>query len=101
LCPSFFNFLFLPISAIAQFTMLLTSPALLFLLPAFASAHSNHHTHHVIEEPFSPERLEELERKWGTDVNFLLIRGGRFNIDCDSGGFLEYQHSHIFPISDA
>jgi hypothetical protein len=81
--------------------MLLTSPALLFLLPAFASAHSNYHTHHVEEEPFSSERLEELERKWGTDVNVLDIGVVGFNTDYDSGGFLGYQHSHIFPISDA
>jgi agmatinase len=48
--------------------MLLNHPALLFLLPAFAIAHSNHHTHHGDEEAFSVEALEELERKWGTDV---------------------------------
>jgi len=58
--------------------MLLTSTALLFLVPAFASAHSNHHTHHVNEEPFSPERLEELEKKWGIDVSFLVITGSHF-----------------------
>jgi hypothetical protein len=51
--------------------MFLNHAALLFLLPAFAVAHSNHHTHHGDDEAFSVEVLEALERKWGTDVYIL------------------------------
>ncbi|KAF2706628.1 Arginase/deacetylase [Pleomassaria siparia CBS 279.74] len=54
--------------------MFWTSPAILCLLPAFAVAHSSHHTHHgETQEPFSPEHLEELESKWGTDWGFSGI----------------------------
>jgi hypothetical protein len=38
---------------------------------AFANAHSTHHVEE--QEPFSQERLEELERKWGTDVCIFIL----------------------------
>lgn len=34
----------------------------------------SHSTHHVEDqEPFSQDRREELERKWGTDVSYAMI----------------------------
>jgi agmatinase len=38
----------------------------LLALPALVQSHSAHGAH---DEPFSQERLDELERKWGTDVS--------------------------------
>jgi agmatinase len=40
-------------------------------LPALARSHA---THHVDDEAaFSQEQLDELEKKWGIDVSFLII----------------------------
>ena len=36
-------------------------------LSASAVAHATHHVHD--QKTFSQERLDELERKWGTDVS--------------------------------
>jgi agmatinase len=44
---------------------------------AGAACVSSHATHHVDEQkPFSQERLDELERKWGTDVSNILYDKG-------------------------
>lgn len=45
--------------------------AALLALPAIVSSHSSHHAHD--QTPFSQERLDELERKWGTDWGFSGI----------------------------
>jgi hypothetical protein len=37
---------------------------------ASAAAHATHHAHD--QKTFSQERLDELERKWGTDVSSSL-----------------------------
>ena len=39
---------------------------------ASAACVSSHATHHVDEQAFSQERLDELERKWGTDVSYFF-----------------------------
>jgi hypothetical protein len=41
----------------------------LLALPALVRSHSSHHAHD--QEQFSQERLDELERKWGTDVSLF------------------------------
>lgn len=41
------------------------------LLSAVVVAHSGHHVEN--QEPFSQERLEELERKWGIDVSTPIL----------------------------
>ncbi|KAF1840881.1 Arginase/deacetylase [Cucurbitaria berberidis CBS 394.84] len=40
---------------------------------AITACVSSHATHHDSEEPLSQERLDELERKWGTDWGFSGI----------------------------
>jgi agmatinase len=49
---------------------MLWSWATALALSASAAAHATHHAHG--EEAFSQERLDELERKWGTDVGNAL-----------------------------
>jgi len=65
--------------------MLLPSPVLIFLLPSLALAHG---THHVEQEPFSSERLAELERKWGTDVNIKIKLNGLSHTNLSEVGIL-------------
>ncbi|KAF2264471.1 Arginase/deacetylase [Lojkania enalia] len=48
--------------------MLWPSYSFFALLPAVVLAYSTHHAEN--QEPFSQERLEELERKWGIDWGF-------------------------------
>ncbi|KAH8731071.1 arginase family-domain-containing protein [Phaeosphaeriaceae sp. PMI808] len=50
---------------------MLWSNLALLALPAFVHSHSTHHDHH--QEPFSQQRLDELEKKWGTDWGFSGI----------------------------
>ena len=41
-------------------------------LPLLTAAHNFHHAHHAAEQEQiaqAKEHLEELEKKWGTDVN--------------------------------
>ena len=46
----------------------------LFAYTAHVSAHGAHHTEG--EGLFSQERLDELEKKWGTDVSFMCSIAG-------------------------
>lgn len=49
---------------------MLWDSAIIWLLFSYVvEAHSAHHTHHVEQKPISQERLDELERKWGIDVD--------------------------------
>lgn len=45
------------------------------VLLAGAAGVTSHATHHVEDQdPFSPDRLRELEAKWGTDVSCLKVK---------------------------
>ena len=46
----------------------------LFACTAHVSAHGAHHAEG--EDLFSQERLDELEKKWGTDVSFACNNAG-------------------------
>lgn len=66
------------------------SSAIASLLIAVASAHS---THHHEQKVFSQDHLDELERKWGTDVSNSDAEFLSILIMPDSGDFLASQPS--------
>jgi hypothetical protein len=68
-------------------------------LPALVQSHS-HHAHN--QEPFSQDRLDELEKKWGIDVSSPnMKRGIRTAVDGHSGAFLVFRRLLIFRIRAA
>lgn len=78
--------------------MILPLVSLLLPLTAGVFAHS---THHVEQESFSQEHLEELERKWGTDVSGPSIQILILLLTCQSGDSLASRHSLICLTSAA
>jgi hypothetical protein len=65
----------------------------LLAFPAVVQSHSHHARN---QEPFSQDRLDELERKWGIDVRCTLHMLMNIATDGCSGAFLASQPSHIY-----